>query len=59
MDTPMWKVILLGDEEYSEGHVVETLTRVIDDMEVVKAEKCFREAQLYGTAIATVVPQVS
>lgn len=53
-EVPMYKVILLGDEEYDEAHVVTQLQKTIG-LERGDAQKCFHEAQTTGSAIACVV----
>ena len=54
----MWKVILLGDEEYDQAYVTQTMVQVITQIEREKAEESFVEAQLHGASVITVVPQV-
>lgn len=53
-EVPMFKVILLGDEEYEEGHVVTQLQKTAG-LEKQKAQSCFKEAQATGTSIVCVV----
>lgn len=54
---PMWKVILMGDEEYEEKHVVEVLRKSIPKMDKKEARRIFREAQSAGEAIVVVATQ--
>jgi ATP-dependent Clp protease adapter protein ClpS len=54
---PMWKVILLGDEEYQEKHVIESLVKTIPKMDKEEARRIYREAQAVGESIVTVVAQ--
>ena len=55
---PMWNVILLGDEEYDEGYVCQTMLQVLSGgIEKEKAKSCFQEAQQHGSSIAIVVQQ--
>lgn len=53
-EVPMFKVILLGDEEYEEGHVVTQLQKTAG-LEKQKAQHCFKEAQASGTSVVCVV----
>ena len=54
----MWKVILLGDEEYEEDPVCEVLKAVIPEIDNLRqaAEK-YQEAQATGKALLLVVPK--
>ncbi|KAF6004343.1 hypothetical protein F1559_000437 [Cyanidiococcus yangmingshanensis] len=54
---PMWKVILLGDEEYKEKHVVESLVKTIPKMDKEEARRIYKEAQALGESVVTVVAQ--
>ena len=56
-EVPMWKVILLGDEEYDEAYVVQTMKQVVVQVTREKCESCFQEAQLHGASELVVVPQ--
>ena len=53
-EVPMYKVILLGDEEYDEAHVVTQLQKTVG-LERGQAIKCFHEAQQTGSSVACVV----
>lgn len=52
----MYKVILLGDEEYEEGHVVTQLQK-ITQISKGEAIKAFNEAQATGASVICVVPE--
>ena len=56
-EIPMYKVILLGDEEYEEGHVVTQLQKVIPKMRKEEAQEKYYEAQNTGSSIVCVVAQ--
>lgn len=53
-EIPLWKVILLGDEEYEEGHVVTQLQKVVQ-LAKKEASRVFAEAQASGSALVCVV----
>lgn len=53
-EIPMYKVILLGDEEYDEVHVVTQLQKTIQ-LEKNDAQRVFYEAQQTGSSVACVV----
>lgn len=52
----MYKVILLGDEEYEEGHVVTQLQKICQ-IDKNEASRVFAEAQATGSSIVCVVPE--
>ena len=56
-EVPMWKVVLLGDEEYDEAYVVQTIKQVVVQVTREKCESCFQEAQQHGASEIVVVPQ--
>lgn len=53
-EIPMFKVILLGDEEYVEAHVVTQLQKTVQ-IDKSEATRIFREAQSTGSSIVCVV----
>ena len=53
-EVPMYKVILLGDEEYVEAHVVTQLQKTVQ-IQKAEATRIFREAQASGSSIVCVV----
>lgn len=53
-EVPMYKVILLGDEEYDESHVVTQLQKIIQ-IDKKEAARCFGEAQATGSSVVCVV----
>lgn len=57
-DCPMWKVLLLGDEEYEEDPVCEVLLAVIPEIENrAQAGDKYQEAQASGKALLLTVPK--
>ncbi|KAL1529266.1 hypothetical protein AB1Y20_000220 [Prymnesium parvum] len=57
-DVPMWKVIMLGDEEYEEDPVCEVLLQVIPEIgNLRQAQEKYREAELTGKSMLLVVPK--
>jgi ATP-dependent Clp protease adaptor protein ClpS len=55
-EVPMYKVILLGDGEYEEGHVTTQLQKICQ-LDKGKAVKVFAEAQSTGSSVICVVPE--
>lgn len=55
-EVPMFKVVLLGDTEYEEGHVTTQLQKICQ-VDKGKASKCFQEAQQSGSSVVVVVPE--
>jgi ATP-dependent Clp protease adapter protein ClpS len=55
-EVPMYKVILLGDAEYEEGHVTTQLQKICQ-VDKGKAAKVFSEAQATGSSVVCVVPE--
>lgn len=53
-EVPMYKVILLGDDEYVEAHVVTQLQKTVQ-IEKKEATRIFHEAQQSGSSIVCVV----
>ncbi len=53
-EVPMYKVILLGDDEYDEAHVVTQLEKTVG-LQRGDARKCFHEAQNTGSSVVCVV----
>merc|ERR1719221_1656700 len=57
-DMPLWKVILLGDEEYVEEPVCDALVRVIPELaNVMQAKERYHEAQQTGKSLLIVAPK--
>jgi len=57
-DVPMWKVVLLGDEEYEEEGVCEVLLSVVPEIEnLAQAGQKYQEAQNTGKSLLITVPK--
>eukprot|EP00285_Hemiselmis_virescens_P008423 CAMPEP_0173376994 /NCGR_PEP_ID=MMETSP1356-20130122/157_1 /TAXON_ID=77927 ORGANISM="Hemiselmis virescens, Strain PCC157" /NCGR_SAMPLE_ID=MMETSP1356 /ASSEMBLY_ACC=CAM_ASM_000847 /LENGTH=165 /DNA_ID=CAMNT_0014329583 /DNA_START=30 /DNA_END=527 /DNA_ORIENTATION=+ len=56
-EAPMYKVILLGDNEYEQSHVVTQITKVIPSVKKEEATRCFVEAQMVGTSLIITVTE--
>lgn len=53
-EVPMYKVILLGDEAYVEGHVVSQMQTTVQ-LKKNDATRVFKEAQSTGSSVMCVV----
>eukprot|EP00802_Teleaulax_amphioxeia_P022099 Tamp_22512.p1 GENE.Tamp_22512~~Tamp_22512.p1 ORF type:complete len:170 (-),score=41.79 Tamp_22512:248-757(-) len=56
-ETPMFKVILLGDNDYEQSHVVTQITKVIPSVKKEEAIRCFVEAQMTGSSVIITVTE--
>ncbi|KAJ1468931.1 hypothetical protein T484DRAFT_1853665 [Baffinella frigidus] len=56
-ETPMFKVILLGDNDYEQAHVVVQITKTIPSVQKEEALKNFVEAQMTGSSVIIVVTE--
>mmetsp|Transcript_33086 Transcript_33086/g.67206 ORF Transcript_33086/g.67206 Transcript_33086/m.67206 type:complete len:167 (-) Transcript_33086:218-718(-) len=56
-ETPMYKVILLGDPEYEQSHVVTQITKVIPSVQKEEAIRIYVEAQMTGSSVIIVVTE--
>uniref|UniRef100_A0A7S0Y2B2 Adaptor protein ClpS core domain-containing protein n=2 Tax=Hemiselmis andersenii TaxID=464988 RepID=A0A7S0Y2B2_HEMAN len=56
-EAPMYKVILLGDPEYEQSHVVTQITKVIPSVKKEEATRCYVEAQMMGTSVIITVTE--
>jgi ATP-dependent Clp protease adapter protein ClpS len=56
---PPYAVLLLGDEEYEEEHVVISMRAIVDELKQdgKRATQIFEQAQEDGRALITIVPQ--
>lgn len=50
-DAPMYKVMLVGDDDYDQAHVVERMCAIFEDMDENKAAGVFKQAQQGGKAM--------
>jgi len=57
-EVPMYKVIMLWDDEYQEAPVIEALKKVIPQCKNRGyAQQCYKEASMKGRSLLTVVAQ--
>eukprot|EP00288_Rhodomonas_lens_P014727 CAMPEP_0177717364 /NCGR_PEP_ID=MMETSP0484_2-20121128/15004_1 /TAXON_ID=354590 /ORGANISM="Rhodomonas lens, Strain RHODO" /LENGTH=166 /DNA_ID=CAMNT_0019229457 /DNA_START=16 /DNA_END=516 /DNA_ORIENTATION=- len=56
-ETPMYKVILIGDTEYEQAHVVTQITKVIPSVQKEEAVRIYVEAQMTGSSVIIVVTE--
>mmetsp|Transcript_874 Transcript_874/g.2473 ORF Transcript_874/g.2473 Transcript_874/m.2473 type:complete len:169 (-) Transcript_874:89-595(-) len=54
---PMWKVLLLGDEDYEEDPVVGVIREVLPDIPMDEIREKYHQAQATGDSLLTVVNQ--
>eukprot|EP00586_Coscinodiscus_wailesii_P020106 CAMPEP_0172495552 /NCGR_PEP_ID=MMETSP1066-20121228/71468_1 /TAXON_ID=671091 /ORGANISM="Coscinodiscus wailesii, Strain CCMP2513" /LENGTH=178 /DNA_ID=CAMNT_0013267297 /DNA_START=149 /DNA_END=685 /DNA_ORIENTATION=- len=55
-DAPMYKVMLLGDEEYDQAHTIQRMCEILEDMDESKAAIVFTGAQQSGKAMCGKYP---
>ncbi|GMI44701.1 hypothetical protein TrCOL_g7731 [Triparma columacea] len=55
-DAPRYKVLLIGDEEYVEEHVVERMVDVVDDLDKKRSIEVYYAAQKGGKGLVGVYP---
>ena len=55
-DAPLFKVMLIGDEDYEQAHVIERMTEILDDMDENQAASVFKTAQQGGKAMCGKYP---
>ncbi|EKX41716.1 hypothetical protein GUITHDRAFT_112132 [Guillardia theta CCMP2712] len=53
-ECPMYKVILLGDNEYEQSHVVTQITKLIPSISKEEGIRIFVEAQMTGSSVIIV-----
>ena len=51
-------MVLIGDKDYDQGHVVKVLCKVIAGLGAMKAVAAFQEAQSKGKAIVLICDEV-
>lgn len=56
MEAPMYKLMLLGDDAYDIGHVVERMCAIVEDMDEGQAANVFQQAQQEGKAMCGKYP---
>ena len=52
----MYRLMLLGDEEYEQAHVVERLCAILDDVDEGAAASILKQAQIAGKAMCGKYP---
>lgn len=55
-DAPLFKVMLLGDDSYDGGHVVDRLMAIMEDLDEDAAVNVFQQAQQEGKAMCGKYP---
>lgn len=55
-DAPLFKVMLIGDEDYDQAHVIERMCDIIEDMDENHAASVFKSAQQSGKAMCGKYP---
>lgn len=55
-DAPLFKVMLIGDDDYDQAHVVERMCEIIDDMDENQAASVYKSAQQGGKAMCGKYP---
>lgn len=55
-DAPLYKVMLLGDDSYDGGHVVDRLCAIMEDLDEGAAVTIFQQAQQEGKAMCGKYP---
>jgi ATP-dependent Clp protease adapter protein ClpS len=56
MEAPLFKVMLIGDDSYDIGHVMERMCAIMEDMDEDQAKKIFGNAQSMGKAMCGKYP---
>lgn len=55
-DAPMYKVMLIGDEEYDQGHIIQRICEVMEDVDENQASTVFKAAQQSGKSMCGKYP---
>lgn len=55
-DAPLFKVMLIGDEDYDQAHVIERMCEILEDMDENNAATVFKSAQQGGKAMCGKYP---
>eukprot|EP00566_Odontella_aurita_P027202 CAMPEP_0113525510 /NCGR_PEP_ID=MMETSP0015_2-20120614/205_1 /TAXON_ID=2838 /ORGANISM="Odontella" /LENGTH=170 /DNA_ID=CAMNT_0000423691 /DNA_START=365 /DNA_END=877 /DNA_ORIENTATION=- /assembly_acc=CAM_ASM_000160 len=55
-DAPLYKLMLLGDEEYDQAHVVERMCALLEDMDEDQASTIYSQAEISGKAMCGKYP---
>ncbi|KAL3916958.1 MAG: hypothetical protein SGILL_004939 [Bacillariaceae sp.] len=55
-EAPMFKLMIIGDDSYDVGHVVERMCAIVEDMDEDQAATVFQQANQEGKAMAGKYP---
>ena len=55
-DAPLYKVMLIGDEEYDQEHTIERMCAIMEDVDEGQAASVFTQAQTAGKAMVNKYP---
>lgn len=55
-DAPLFKVLLIGDDDYDQAHVIERMCEILEDMDENQAASVFKSAQQGGKAMCGKYP---
>merc|ERR1712176_811925 len=55
-EAPLFKLMLIGDDDYDEVHVVERLCEIVEDMDEDQADTVFKQANQSGKAMCGKYP---
>lgn len=55
-DAPLYKVMLIGDADYNQAHVIERMCEIMEDMDENHAATVFKSAQQGGSAMCGKYP---
>ena len=55
-DAPLYRVMLIGDEDYEQAHVIERMCEILEDMDESAAASIFKQAQAGGKAMCGKYP---
>jgi len=55
-DAPLFKVLLIGDDDYDQAHVIERMCEILEDMDESQAASVFKSAQQSGKAMCGKYP---
>lgn len=56
MEAPLYKVMLIGDDGYDGGHVIDRMCAIMEDMDEDQASTVFQQAQAKGKAMCGKYP---
>ena len=56
MEAPLYKVMLIGDDAYNSGHVIDRMCAIMEDMDEDEASTFFQQAQARGKAMCGKYP---